>query len=784
MVLTPLQEPIATWPFTTSHFIKTNPSLSSPKEFYLMKLSQSSFQNRTFVTASLAAILLAGPATAQVESEPLPGDATIVAPGVHHWQETQPDAPLFFNVLTVDLTKRNLGVEVEKSSRGLFSGEKVAKLSEDESTAGHTVIAGVNADFWAMSPRPYNPIGPMVADGMIWYVPAARMERSSLCITRDKKAHIGVMTMALSIDTGNEVIRLQSVNNAGVKDGATLITPPMGNKIALGSPNFIFVPLRLSKAEFLPNLPVLAKVEKHITSPTGPLDADIVLAAFSPDRADNIATLKPGTEVTLLAKVAEVPGVIEEWVGGGPMLVDEGREAVRYNTEGVGKSFIDTRHPRTAVGISRDGTKLYLVTVDGRQPQISIGQSLQELGRYMAKLGCWKATNLDGGGSTSMVVRGEVVNKPSDRTGPRTVTNALLVVNTAPIGPLHSLQILPAEQPLRIPAGTSVKFFAKGFDENSNPVKIPAGSLTWSASPELGEIAPDGNDTNLKASSNPSNGVVTVKASDKIERSAKIAVVSLDEIITDPEVLLLAPGESVPLSIKAVAGPWKVPLLPGMVSTSSADGALSSSIDLVTAVTSGIHTLDLTIGTTTTKLAAYVGSYRAVELASFDNPPAETAPKGDAFDAAKTAFERDASDPREGSAGLGVTYAMTRGGGPSLIVVPVNATVTEPPVKFGLWIYGDGGEAWVRGSAVDTAGKKFIVDFTEGSKGVYWKNEWRRTSANGTTLRADTANPGAKPVYPLVIENLTLSQEQEALKTSGRIILDGLEAVYTPPSTP
>ena len=749
-----------------------------------MKFSWSSLLNLCLPGAAIGWLLVVPAANGQVATQALPESHVQVAPGVKHWQETKPEAPLFFNVLTVDLNKPNLAVEVEKSSRGLFSGEKVATLAENESTAGHNVIAGVNADFWAMSPRPYTPIGPMVGDGMIWYIPAARMERSSLCITRDKRAYIGVMSVGLSIDTGNEIIRLQCVNDARMKDGATLITPPMGNKIALGSPDFTFVPLRLSKAEFLPNLPVQAKVEDHITSPTGPLDANIVLAAFSPDKADNIAALKPGMEVTLLAKVAEVAGVIEEWVGGGPIIVNEGKEAVRYGTEGVGKSFIDTRHPRTAVGISRDGKKLFMVTVDGRQPQISIGQSLQELGRYMAKLGCWKAINLDGGGSTSMIVRGEVVNKPSDRTGPRTVTNALLVVNTAPSGPLSALKILPAEQPLRIPAGTTVKFSAQGYDENSNPVQIAPGSITWTASKEVGTMEPEGNDAVFKAAATPGNGVVTVSAGGSISTTAKVVVAALDKIQTDPEVLLLAPGETSALSIKAVSGEWKVPLLPGMISVSSNDKALSASTDLVTAVTSGSHTLDITIGTTSTKLAAYVGNYRAVELASFDDPPADATPRGDAFDADKTAFSRDTSDPREGRAALELTYAMSRGGGPSRIVVPVNATVTEPPVKFGLWIYGDGGEAWVRGSAVDSAGKKFIVDFTDGSKGVFWKNEWRRTSADGSTLRAAASNPGAKPVYPLVIENLTLSQEQEALKTSGRILLDGLEAVYTPAFLP
>jgi exopolysaccharide biosynthesis protein len=92
-----------------------------------------------------------------------------------------------------------------------------------------------------------------------------------------------------------------------------------------------------------------------------------------------------------------------------------------------------TRHPRTAVGMSRDGRRLWLVTVDGRQPDHSAGMSLLELGTLMRNLGAVQAINLDGGGSTAMVVRnraGElvVVNKPSDAQGERAVGNALAVV--------------------------------------------------------------------------------------------------------------------------------------------------------------------------------------------------------------------------------------------------------------------------------------------------------------------------------------------------------------------
>jgi len=90
------------------------------------------------------------------------------------------------------------------------------------------------------------------------------------------------------------------------------------------------------------------------------------------------------------------------------------------------ESFITARHPRTMIGTDRRGA-IWLITVDGRNPSVSLGMSLAELQALAARLDLRDALNLDGGGSTTMVVSGEVVNHPSDPTGPRKVSDGLLV---------------------------------------------------------------------------------------------------------------------------------------------------------------------------------------------------------------------------------------------------------------------------------------------------------------------------------------------------------------------
>ncbi|MEP6703729.1 MAG: phosphodiester glycosidase family protein [Acidobacteriota bacterium] len=111
---------------------------------------------------------------------------------------------------------------------------------------------------------------------------------------------------------------------------------------------------------------------------------------------------------------------------GVPQLIKNGKIDITWQQEKASKSFAEMRHPRTAVAKFRDG-KFLMVTVDGRQPGISVGMTLQELAEYILSLGATDAMNLDGGGSTTMFLDGKVLNTPSDKEGERKVSDAVLV---------------------------------------------------------------------------------------------------------------------------------------------------------------------------------------------------------------------------------------------------------------------------------------------------------------------------------------------------------------------
>jgi hypothetical protein len=162
-----------------------------------------------------------------------------------------------------------------------------------------------------------------------------------------------------------------------------------------------------------------------------PIPADGYVLSGSGDAAAFLRAAEPATDTavsTTLRTAAGAPLLLADLSGavsGGPRLLDGGRIAVRsaaegFTAPGLYARFVLGANPRTLAGVTATGD-LLLVTVDGRRPGFSAGVSLLDAARVMRALGARDALNLDGGGSTAMVVRGRTVNRPSDPGGERAV---------------------------------------------------------------------------------------------------------------------------------------------------------------------------------------------------------------------------------------------------------------------------------------------------------------------------------------------------------------------------
>jgi Phosphodiester glycosidase len=124
--------------------------------------------------------------------------------------------------------------------------------------------------------------------------------------------------------------------------------------------------------------------------------------------------------------------ILHEWkpktaIGGGPVLVQNGKINITNEEElkFTGKAIKD-KHPRTCMGYTTDGY-LIIMVIQGRFPGIAEGATLEQEAKLLVDLGCEEALNLDGGGSSCMLVNGKETIKPSDKGGERPVPAVFLI---------------------------------------------------------------------------------------------------------------------------------------------------------------------------------------------------------------------------------------------------------------------------------------------------------------------------------------------------------------------
>lgn len=284
-------------------------------------------------------------------------------------------------------------------------------------------VAGLNADFF---PFTGDPLGLAIQKGEL--VSEIRSGRGSIGFRSDGSAIMGRPRYSGAVSAeGDAEMELAGLNRVPGAGELVLFAPIYGET----TPNKAATVVTLDAKGAVPTLqgPLRATVvslqeaEGKIAIPK-----DRLLLTGSGPAADWLRkNAVPGKALTIRTRLAEEGkdwSQVMEAVSGGPVLLTNGKPDLQLEAEGIGKDFSTTRHPRSAVGVTKDG-KILLVAVDGRQT-LSRGMSLPELTEAMLQLGAVDALNLDGGGSTALTVRGLVINSPSDGVV-RRVANSLLV---------------------------------------------------------------------------------------------------------------------------------------------------------------------------------------------------------------------------------------------------------------------------------------------------------------------------------------------------------------------
>jgi phosphodiester glycosidase len=372
------------------------------------------------------------PAQERVPRLELPA-ATTLAPGVLFYTIASttlvsPEEPMTVCLLRLD--PRQVELRAVLANDEIMGTEVVATMGER-----HGAMAAINAGFFLPNG---DPNGVLTLGGRL--VSDTRRPRGAIAITNDAS---GVRlafarlraTAVLTIGTGVKAARvpIDGVDTTRARGQLMLFTPSYHADTDTAPSGLEWV---VDRPPRHPSDGLQVTSGPHRSGRTPIPKHGFVLSFGGTKPPASLARLKRGARVNIAATYNPLEGPAEPWataqdiVGGAGLLIRDGRDVDDWTVEAFNKGFAEGRHPRTMIGNDASGT-IWLVTVDGRQPALSVGMTLVELRALARRLDLVNALNLDGGGSTTMWVQGRVVNNPSDAAGPRKVSDALIVRSLA-----------------------------------------------------------------------------------------------------------------------------------------------------------------------------------------------------------------------------------------------------------------------------------------------------------------------------------------------------------------
>lgn len=655
------------------------------------------------------------------------------------------------DVLVADLATPTLSMDVRDSG----SLTKPAPVTEH--TLGDHAVAAVNGSFFDINNSGVAQGTNVSSTEGVKTTSGSPVESFTVS---EGIAAIQALASAATLDIAGATHQVSTVNNIGIPaDGIGYFTPMWGEypiSRAIGGPANIDPKfLRVEVADG-----VVTRTSADLAEITGPTaiaaGAGVVLARGS--AVDLFEGVQPGD--ALPVTVAASSGV-DLAIAGNQRLVADG--AV------VGAP--DKGEPRTAVGVSEDGSEVYVVSLDGRQSH-SRGMALDELGEFMVELGAHNAVNLDGGGSSTLLVREpgtselSVGNAPSDGHL-RSVPNSLVFSSTAPDTGLADVIVAPESKLDDADAvfpGFSRTVSGIGLDANRGALST---SGEFSVAGENATLTPVDADTAKVTGTTPGTAPVTFTAEGKSATSELRVLGELDRLRASQSVIALvdengsetvtitgldkdgfgAPIEAADLTVSAGAD----------VAVESLDG---TTFTITPRTASGAATVSFSAGDRRVDVAVTIGL--------------EEAPVSDLANAKDWTFRSDratgaleeATGPN-GEAGLKLSYdfASSTGTRGAYAVAPEPIEIAGQPKAIKMWVHGDGNSTWPRLQMKTGAGTTMNIDGPHTS----WTG-WQELTFN---VPVGTA-------YPLKLERVRMMETSAAKQYQGETMFVGIRAVVAP----
>lgn len=342
--------------------------------------------------------------------------------GIEYAEVTKEISGLKVNMNLLRLDLRKVRLDVNHAMDAAIGTEKTSSIA-----TRHGAFAAINAGFFRLDTSIWagDAEGILGIDGQLLSEPKG--QRIQLWINngpRQTDVFMSRTDFSEGVLFGSDELQFTGINRERKADDLILYTPQFGQKTLTNGDGVEVAVIKFKVGSSLISLgnAVIPK-DGFVVSASGSYVEKLRSAVQQNDRVK--ITRKWEGPPERLAPGIYKNGKELDVTNGVPQLIKSGKIDITWEQEMTTRSFVETRHPRTAVAKLKDG-KFLMITVDGRT-ESSGGIGLQDLAEYLLSLGATDAMNLDGGGSTTMFVDGKVVNHPSDKEGERKVSDAILV---------------------------------------------------------------------------------------------------------------------------------------------------------------------------------------------------------------------------------------------------------------------------------------------------------------------------------------------------------------------
>lgn len=425
---------------------------------------------------------------------------TTVSPGVQYIQENYQSSNTIeaVNMLSVDLNSSytSLEIGVPNPINSLKTTSAISKLNNAE---GHRVVGATNASYFLGNGYPANLLvnnNVIVNYGILGdNTDSPTQQPVAFGMTKSGEAIADYYTTDLSFTVAGEKFTIDRVNNERAAGTSVLYTASQAstNTNNWGIEIVVTGASKSTKSiSFGDSITgTVASVTEYGQAGNSAIPEDgFVLSVQDKATAEKIkASIEVGSPIQVDLNIDDKWKDAQFILAAGPLLVKDGKVNISMPET---SSFVKTRSDRTAIAVDATGKKVFLVTVDGRQSGYSNGASLTDLASYLISKGAKYAINLDGGGSTTMVVRQpgqeapSLVNHPSEGSE-RRVSATLQVINSAPAGTLKGFSIKGLASTMAIETSATAST-TLAYDEYLNPAVINSEDVKWSIEGDIGTM--------------------------------------------------------------------------------------------------------------------------------------------------------------------------------------------------------------------------------------------------------------------------------------------------------